>query len=341
MLVVFTYVLAMALTVLLLTSTSIGSDLAGNQGHLILGAFLIPIYTPIEINLLAGFLALLGIFVLCFVVAAKRDGGFLTSLRHLFTLAPNGKRLPNWLVVMPVASSALLLLILAVTIIQDTVGIPTGSLPQLEPYQFLYILAYAPPLEETMFRISTLGLLVALRTVWSSPLAQAGGEAVGARQHGTAGLVALSFLAPDSAKSAAGLPSFKEARWRSLHWTEWLILIITSVGFGLAHILSGVGWEVGKLVPAALSGFALGLSYLLYGAYADILLHWFFNVYFETYSLSSTLIGGVFIPLEGVIGLLAFVAGGIGTVAGIAWLSSGQHRVDETPYMIPSTPPPV
>ena len=333
-LVVSTYFLAMALIILLLITTSIGQDLASHQGHLVLGAFLIPIYTPIVINLLVGFLVLFAIFVLCFVAAARNNGGFPRSLQQFLVPGPRENKLPNWLVVMPIVSSALVLLVVALTLIQDTAGLQTGSLPQLDPYQFLYTLAYAPPLEETMFRISTIGLLVALRTVWSTPSKNA--EAP--RKHNLGRIIALSFLSPEAAKSEAGLPTFKESGWHSLHWTEWLILLITSAGFGLAHILSGVGWEAGKVLPAAISGFALGFSYLLYGAYASILLHWFFNVYFEAYSLSSSLLGGLFVPLEGVIGLLTFVAGALGGIAGLVWLSSKRRGAGETTYTIPNNP---
>ncbi len=341
-LVVFTYVLAMALTIVLLTSTSIGQDLASNQGRLVLGAFFIPIYTPIQVNLLASFLGLFGIFVLCFVVAARYNGGFVLSLRHFINPAPQERKLPNWLAVMPLASSALLSFVLAITIIQGTVGVPTGSLPPLEPYQLFYTLAYAPPLEEAMFRISALGLLVTLRVIWSNPVARTTDQTgLGPRKHSLARIISLGFLAPESAKREAGLPTFTDAGWHAIHWTEWLILVGTSVGFGLAHVFSGAGWEAGKVLPAAVSGFALGISYLLYGAYANILLHWFFNVYFEAYTLSSTMLGGAFVVLEGLIGLLAFVAGGVGIVAGIVWLSSGQHHAGETTYMVPSASPPV
>lgn len=384
----FTYFLAMVITVVLLTSTSIGQDLSSHQGTLLLGAFLIPIYTSFRIDLLAGFLVLFGIYCLCFTAAIRSSGGYPTGLRRLFT-GSTQKKLPNWLVVMPVASSALLMVVLAVTLAQNAVGVSTGSLPPLEPYQFLYTLAYAPPLEEAMFRISALGLLVAFRVVWSSPLSPSGenvhtatdavsevnckncsaplslkeGEqvatcsycghtlAVGAapllqpklsltpQQRSMPRLIALSFLFPEKAKMEAGLPTFGSNGWRGFHWTEWLFLVLTSVGFGLEHLLSHVGWEAGKVVTAALSGLALGFAYLAYGAYASILLHWFFNVYFEVYSLSATLLGGLFVTLEGLIALIAFVAGAIGIIAGIAWLASGQHGGSETTYMIPNTSP--
>ncbi len=379
----------MVLTVVLLASTPIGQDLLKNQGTLVLGAFLIPIYTPFRINLLGGFLALFGIYVICFVAAVRSNGGFLTGLRGLFT-GSTQQRVPNWLVVMPVASSALLLVVLAVTLVQSAVGVSTGSLPPLEPYKLLYTLAYAPPLEETMFRISTLGLLVALRVVWSSAPTPFGGnvgtmpsfvsetrckncgaplnpkqgepvatcrycgyaEVVGEapasqprlspilRQRSTPRLIVLSFLFPEKAKSEAGLPTLNSNGWRAFHWTEWLVLILTSVGFGVAHLLSNVGWEAGKVVTAALSGFALGLAYLSYGAYASILLHWFFNVYFEVYSLGSTFIGGAFVTVEVLVGLLVLASGAIGIVAGIARLASGEQGGGETTYMTPSTFPP-
>jgi CAAX prenyl protease-like protein len=340
-LVVSTYALAMVLTVLLLTSTSIGQDMASHQAHLVLGALLIPIQTPIEINVLATFLVLIGIFFLCFAAATKSDGGLIAGLRQLWAPITSKRKPPNWLIVMPLVSSALLVIVVIVTMLQDAAGIPTGSLPSMEPYQWLYVLAYAPPVEETMFRISTLGLLVTMRTLWSRPLTKATDQSsAAANRHGVARIIALGFLAPETAKGEVGMPTFGDAGWRAIHWTEWLVLIITSVGFGLAHVLSGAGWELGKVAPAALSGFALGLAYLLYGAYASILLHWFFNVYFEAFSLSSSLFGGGFIALEGIIGLLAFVAGAIGIVRGILWLLSGPQHPDETTYMVPSTPAP-
>jgi hypothetical protein len=38
-----------------------------------------------------------------------------------------------------------------------------------------------------------------------------------------------------------------------------------------------------------LSGLALGYVYLRYGAYAPVLLHWFFNYYFGAFDLASRL----------------------------------------------------
>ena len=68
---------------------------------------------------------------------------------------------------------------------------------------------------------------------------------------------------------------------------EWIMVIVTSFFFGLAHYFSGSGWELGKITTAFIDGLALSLVYLIYGVYAPILLHWFRNYYFQVYSIAS------------------------------------------------------
>jgi len=343
-LVVFTYVLSMAFVVLLLTLTSIGQDMASNQARIILGVLLIIIPTPFEVNVLASFLVLFGIFGVSLLVAAKTKGGLTKNMRQLFSNSLQ-RKLPNWLLVMPLASSALLIVVLAVTIVQDLLGVPTGSIPLpcdtsnplegcIAPFKFLYLLAYAPPVEETMFRISTLGLLVALRTTWSRQSSFNGSRSVEGLTISRARLAILSFLFPEYAKRRAGLSSFEVKGWKSIHWTEWLILMVTSAGFGVAHYVTNVGWEAGKVLTAGLAGVVLGLAYLLYGAYASILMHWFFNVYLGTFSLSSLLMGGFFISVEEIVGLLVFVAGVVGLALGLRWFRSTLTHGGETTYTV-------
>jgi hypothetical protein len=339
----------MAFVVLLLTLTSIGSDMASNQVRITLGVLLILLPTPFEVNVLASFLVLFGIFGACLLVAATTKGGLTKNMRQLFSNSLQ-RKLPNWLLVMPLASSALLVIVLAVTIVQDLLGVPTGSIPLpcdpanpvegcIAPFRFLYLLAYAPPVEETMFRISTLGLLVALRTTWSRQSSFNGSRTVDGSTIGRGRLAILSFLFPEYAKRRAGLSTFEVNGWKSIHWTEWLILIVTSVGFGVAHYVTNVGWEAGKVLTAGLAGVALGLAYLLYGAYASILMHWFFNVYLGTFSLSSLLLGGFFISVEEIVGLLVFVAGVVGLALGLRWFRSTLTYGGETTYTVQGSTP--
>lgn len=331
-----TYVLALGTSVVLLISTSVGKDLLGSQARLVLGAFLVlPISTPVTFNSFGGFLGILAIYLACFAIALKTRGGFLQNLREL--ARGLNRKIPSWLVVMPLGSSALLIVVIAITEIQDLLGVPTGNLsfpPSYSLGQQFYALAYSPLVEELTFRITALGLLVALRVAWLRP--QTPTLELPKR---TVRLLLLSFFFPDRAKTEAGLPNIISNGWRGIHSSEWILLMMTSAIFGLAHILTNSGWQVGKVLTAALSGFALGLAYLAYGAYASILLHWFFNFYFEVYNLSRTLLGGVFDFLAGVVSLLTLSVGILGIAVGVILLLRGRPVTSGTTYMAPSGPP--
>ncbi len=328
---VLTYFLAMAISIGLLAFTHIGQDLLNHEGPLRLGAFLILIDTPFRIDLLVSFLVLMGIYIVCFGTALKSNRGYLSSLRNVLNGSPQ-RKIPNWFVVMPVASSAILVVVLAISLVLAAFGLPVGNLPQMEPYKFLYNLAYAAPVEEAMFRISTLGLLVTLRVTWSATLTPVPNSG-----RGMAGLIALSFLFPDKAKAAVGLPHVADNNWRGLHLSEWFLLILTSVVFGVDHFLANIGWDIGKPVTAALQGFALGLVYLSYGAYASILLHWFFDLYAGIFFVSSEVVGGIFPIIDGIIFLWAVAVGVIGIVAVLSRLAS-ESGASQTSYKTQSTP---
>jgi len=90
-------------------------------------------------------------------------------------------------------------------------------------------------------------------------------------------------------KEALGLRTIREYGVRGISRLEWVTLFFTSGAFGAAHYLYGGGWEIGKISTAMLSGLALGYVYLRYGAYAPVLLHWFFNYYFGAFDLASQL----------------------------------------------------
>src|SRR5207244_2846596 len=143
--------------------------------------------------------------------------------------------------------------------------------PQSELYAAL---AYSPISEEIAFRITILGLLVAIITTWKNRTIEPGSS-----KPRTLSLVVASLLSPESAKMKVGLPTITANRWQGIHWSEWILLFLTSSLFGIAHVISGgTDWGIGKAFTAAISGFALGLIYLAYGAYAALLLPWFFDL---------------------------------------------------------------
>ena len=81
--------------------------------------------------------------------------------------------------------------------------------------------------------------------------------------------------------------------------------------FGFAHILYGGGWEIGKVSTACLAGLVFAIMYVSYGAYADILLHWFFNYYFTVLDMASTAYGTTFTVFANLTEAINIYGGGI------------------------------
>jgi hypothetical protein len=196
-------------------------------------------------------------------------------------------------------------------------------------------LTYAPISEEIAFRITTLGLLVSIMTIWKNRSIEPGSRPK------TRSLIVASFLFPESAKAKVGLPTIRTNGRRGVHWGEWMLLFLTSSFFGIAHVISGgTDWGIGKAVTAAISGFALGLIYLSYGAYAAILLHWFFDFYFETFSVGANVFGGAVATLPGLISLATLIVGTVSIVVALAWLIRRVSRAEiPTTYKPPEAAP--
>src|SRR2546425_1022809 len=201
-----------------------------------------------------------------------------------------------------------------------TAGQFAGQLQNIRVHFFtgaFFIYPIITPIsEEIAFRITILGLLVAIITTWKNR-----SIAPGSSKPRTLSLVVASLLSPESAKMKVGLPTITANRWQGIHWSEWILLFLTSSLFGIAHVISGgTDWGIGKAFTAAISGFALGLIYLAYGAYAAVLLHWFFDFYFETFSVGADIFGGPVATLPGLVSLATVIVGIVSILVGLAWL---------------------
>ena len=319
--VVLTYALSFLIASLAMISTNLGPDLINLNGFLPIYLFLLIIPPILPANGFVLVAACMMIFVLCFWAAAKDRGGFFKSLTEL-TRKSRPTITPNWLVVMPLISSFLLILTLILSISLNTAGVPVGGLPTTTPADLFASITFAPVAEEIGFRITVIGVLVAIRTLLplhrGRGLVKSGVATVAQR-------IVIALVSPDRAKEAAGLPSIGTRGWRGIHWIEWILLLVSSAWFGLAHSFSGSGWGPGKALTAGLTGLALGVVYLWYGAYADILLHWFFNFY--TFTVFGSLLGG---PLSDVLAtgalLAALFLAVAGLVYGIRWLKPERPR---------------
>ena len=271
----------------------------------ILFIFILPI-TPAHGTV---FLFLCCVFVLCFVAGYKlRESLFrvirkrpLRSIRGLFN---------NWLFAMPVVTSMLLIAVITIQAFQEAHGLPTGE-PPLPPNPFgaFLLISYASLFEEIGFRISPIGgLLILLLLMKRNRVATLS----------KAQLLKAFFFAPlypDKAKKMFGMETVTDfGIKRGISLAEWIMVIFTTVAFGLAHYLFGGGWEVGKVTTTSIVGFAMALAYLIYGVQAPILIHWFFNYYTTAYQLASdfcTIVTPVFSLMWGItviLGVLGWLA---------------------------------
>ncbi len=327
---VFTYGTAIVIGFATVIGTQLGSQLFSLNGHLPVEAFLLFIPTPLPVNLLILVFVCLIVFCACFIVAANEKGGFFRGLRQL-SRGSRPSTIPNWLVVMPLVASSLLIVVLLLTTIQSTAGLPTGSLNTESPALLFADLTYSPIAEEVGFRVTALGLALGIILLVRTFLKPKGDTAL--KGINPIRLILLTMIYPDYAKGKAGLPTIASNGWRGIHWAEWLAVIGVSTIFGLDHYTSGSGWGPGKVLTAGLSGFVLALTYIAYGPYANILLHWFFNFYVFVY--------GTYVPLLlDVLVFLGVLALGVwGFIVGISWILEKPPTMSPGTFQHTETPP--
>ena len=348
--VLLTYALAMGVASALVSVTQLAIDLMASSGRPVLGAFYI--YSrdtafPVSVTLSILTYACILIFVVCFAAGHRSRDGLFSSLKRL-TRTGRITSSSNWLVAMPLISSGLIIVVLILTFVLNQVGVPPGSLcdPKINPCptqaQLFAGLAYAPIGEELAYRIITpLGLVIPIRILWRRLI-----TGQGLSKSKVLSVIGLSLLSPERAKRKTGYPTFTTNGWRGVHWLEWIFVVFSSVLFGLAHIESGGGtnWGAGKVVTAAISGFVIAIVYVAYGAYAAILLHWFFDFYFEVAIVGGPILGGLFSLLPYLFSLAAIIVGSLSLLVAIAWvvkkvIRKFMPRESPTTYKTPEPEP--
>lgn len=59
----------------------------------------------------------------------------------------------------------------------------------------------------------------------------------------------------------------------------YALVVISGFIFGLAHYLSGGGWNIGKVSTATIAGITLGYLYVRHGFHSSVLGHAYYNVF--------------------------------------------------------------
>ncbi len=303
------YLISLALGPILFFSTADGLSVSARRIQEIpidiFMAITLPI--PLGVSLGALFAGVWVLFVICLILAGLSRGGLVKSFKEVLA-KPFSLAKTNFLLIMPLVGMGLLSATVLIQQFQETQGVQTGSLtfpPATSPYVILLNLAFAPFREEVAFRITSIGiplgifLLFAYRHdskvsgVWNKVK-----------------LFLLAMFSPERAKSTVGYRNVAENGFlRGISPLEWVLILLTSMVFGMAHYLLGGGWQMGKISTAFLAGLVFGIMYVAYGAYASILLHWFFDYYFTVIDLADSTYGGAFHGLSSLVDLTNIVAG--------------------------------
>lgn len=147
--------------------------------------------------------------------------------------------------------------------IQKLFGIHMGTPLMNNPLLSYFYLTASPLNEEILFRVIFLGIPLSL----------------------------IVFKYKNSFISALIHPSknisIKSPRDK---YILFLIILLNSVFFGLAHVIFGGNYEIGKITQASLGGLFLGWLYYRYGLATSIIFHWISNYVLFSYGLLGLIV---------------------------------------------------
>ncbi len=306
---VFSYLLALVLglTLVYLTPEGLNASMTHLSG---LPVWFLDVraFIPIGLDLGIVFFGVWSIFILSFGVAWKLRENFPKVIKESIT-RPTGKLFNSSLFALPLINGMTLIAVVAINNFQEAGGIPTGISPiQGDPFIDFFNLSYSAVVEELGFRLIPIGAFLAIYLVITKR------RELKFSFKQKIKLFFTSVLLPDKAKSLTSTKTvYQHGIKNGISRPEWGMLIFTAIIFGIAHFNPGVSWEIGKISSAGFAGFVIGLTYLIYGAHTAILMHWFFNVYTETYILLSEFISATETFTNATI-IVSFILGILGWV---------------------------
>jgi hypothetical protein len=236
------------------------------------------------------FLALSVLYALLFLMAMRGRSEGLRSVIGRTLRGDVTALFRNSASTVAVGYAALSVIIAGVEWVQTSTGLPTGGLTERDPLEGFLLVSLAPLVEELGFRVSIIGL-ASLAAVLTRMPAQG----------------AIRVLWAPSAYLVQALPP---REYRSVIGRLNWIVVLTALFFGLAHLLYGGGWQVGKVSLAVLAGLALGGVYVRYGFPGAVILHWAFNYFTSSffYFERATGISAVGLFVEGLVDVAGLVA---------------------------------
>ncbi len=236
---------------------------------IILFATLITFVVPINFNLGQLFIFLWIVYALMFAVALN---GPLRSILGAMREAASkgvGAVFDNSLFAMFAIFPVVLWGTILLELVQAASGVSTGQLPTTDPLLQYVELTIAPLREEIGFRVIPIGVVTFLIIV--------------SKGRWKDGIMALWH--PSKYLKKVDSP----IQYKQHLPIMYLLIAISATIFGLAHVLLGAGWGIGKISEAAGAGVALGALYYKYGLPSAVLLHWSIDVALQTVAINNTL----------------------------------------------------
>jgi len=237
----------------------------------------------ILVSLGITFTALVFVYILCFALAWRQRTSFHKVIDRFFSKRFS-LHLKNFLFAMPLLSSLTYVVVDSLHFLQESHGIPIGEPPlPKDPLLAFLELSISPVTEEIIFRIFPIGTFLVAYL-----LALARTRKPSIRWKERLKLSVLTLVSPEDAKKMLGLKTVDDSGfWKGINFDEWAMILFTSALFGFSHYFPPSTWNVGKITSTFIQGLVMGLSYLIYGIQAPILIHWFFNYYLYTYGLAA------------------------------------------------------
>jgi hypothetical protein len=188
---------------------------------------------------------------------------FLSKNSHKDKVKNFGISSSNYLYITIQWFSAYFVISVIIDQVQQTFGIHMGTPLVNNPLLSYFYLTAAPLNEEILFRVIFLGVPLSL----------------------------ILFKYKNSFISALIHPS-KNISIRSNRdkYLLFLIIFLNSVFFGLAHVIFGGNYEIGKITQASLGGLFLGWLYYRYGLGLSIVFHWISNYVLFSYGLLGSIV---------------------------------------------------
>lgn len=210
---------------------------------------------PVEFELGDVFIVFWCIFIIIFSISVL--GPKKNFLKALSPIMSEGKyeSKSNYLVSVIKWFTILIVISLILDFIQNSVGISTEPPKPSDILIQFFNITVAPIGEEVGFRVILLGL--PLYMMYS---------------HKTS--IKLFFKSLWNPKQTLHIYEIKKAV---------ILIVLVGIFFGIAHIISGEPWSLGKFAQASASGIIIGWVYFKHGLVSAILLHWSTNYFIFSY----------------------------------------------------------